>query len=261
VVSNVAIGDTPVTISSSGISPAGSSTVGATAVAAANAILSDLGISFSVTNPTDVITGASASRTLDGLKIIINLTTLDQGASKLASILPASVTSNLPLPLPNAQVLTLDLGTVSVASDASPAFVASIQPSTAAPVTGNSGNSGSAGTPGNSTLGSSTSGNSGNSGSGSLGGSGGAGSGGSGGAGTGSVATIQPTSATSAVFGGIGLTLILLGLAAAAAMAYGYRRIDDLTELEGMDCVYADPQTNFTGGAPAPDIDAGGSGA
>jgi hypothetical protein len=249
---NVDIDGQAVTVGANGVTAASTSSPTLPSLVAPNTVLSDLGMTMTLNNPTDAVQGPSASRTLDGLKITIDITTLDTAADKIGALLPSSFTSQLPLPLPDSQQLTLDLGTVSVASDASPAFVESVEPVTASPVSGNSGNSGTAGssTAGNSGSSGNT-GNSGNSGSGGTGGT----SGGASGSPTGSTAAIQPTSSTSPVFSGIGAALILLGLAGAAAMAYGYRRIEDLTELEGMDCVYANPQTDFSGpgGGPLPD--------
>ena len=132
-VQNMDIAGQPVTVDASGIQAEGQSAPLALPISSINTLLGELGISMSVTNPTDAVNGASASRTLDGLKISIDLKTLDAAANMFASLLPASLTSQLPVALPNDQQLTLDLATVQVSSTASPAFAA-----------GNSGNSGAA---------------------------------------------------------------------------------------------------------------------
>ena len=95
--------------------------------------MSQLGISISLTSPTDTVNGPSAARTLDGLKISIDLKTLDSPLNTLSGLLPASLTSQLPVALPDDQQLTLDLATLQVSSTASPSFAA-----------GNSGNAGGA---------------------------------------------------------------------------------------------------------------------
>src|SRR5271170_4927824 len=133
VVQNVDIAGEQVTVDSSGIAAAGQSTPLSLPISSINTLLGELGISLSVTNPTDTVNGSSASRTLDGLKITIDLKTLDSAANTFATLLPASLTSQLPVALPDDQQLTLDLATLQVSSTASPAFAA-----------GNSGNSGAA---------------------------------------------------------------------------------------------------------------------
>ena len=121
-VSNVTIAGEAVTIDNNGISLVGKAKALSLPIAALNTLLKELGISISVTNPTDTVSGASAARTLDGLKIEVNLDTLDTAANKFASLLPATLTAKLPVPIPNMQLLTLDLGTVTVNSTASGAF-------------------------------------------------------------------------------------------------------------------------------------------
>ena len=133
VVQNVDIAGEQVTVNSSGIQAAGQSTPLSLPISSINTLLGELGISLSVTNPTDSVSGPSASRTLDGLKITIDLKTLDSAANTFSTLLPASLTSQLPVALPDDQQLTLDLATLQVSSTASPAFAA-----------GNSGNSGAA---------------------------------------------------------------------------------------------------------------------
>ncbi len=240
---NVSIAGEQVTITANGIQAAGKSAPLSLPIATINSLLKELGITIAVTAATDTISGASATRTLDGLRISVNLTTLDNAANKLASLLPTKLTSSLPVALPNAQVLTLDLGTVTVSSAASPAFVEDDGGGTASDTgsTTPSGDLGSTSLP--SDLGSSFT--PGSTGTGFSGGgtvplstgtttptatTGGTGT--SGGA---------PTSAVSPIFNGVGSGLILLGVLAALAMAYAYKRADDATELLGTACADGDP--------------------
>jgi hypothetical protein len=228
VLSNVSIAGEPVTIDANGIHAAGS-TAPAVPISSLNSTLSQLGISLSLTNAVDTLNGPAAARTLNGLSISIDLTTLDDAANKVLGALPASDTSQLPVAVPNKQIFTLDLGSVTVSSAAAPGFAAS-------------GNSGSAdsGAAGDSALGSLADGSFGDGGSGDTGGGGGNSS-------TGGTATSahtgigKPTSAITPIFTGIGAGLVLLGLAAAAALAYGYKRVDDATELVGPVCSDGDP--------------------
>jgi hypothetical protein len=248
VLSNVNIAGESVTIDSGGIHAASEKALGAVPIAALNTILNELGITLSLTSPTDVVSGASASRTLDGLKIAINLDTLDTAANKFASLLPASLTSKLPIPLPNQQLLSLNLATVQVSSDASPSFSDTSSAGTADAGTGAS-------------TGSFTSPSSTGSGD-DLGGTGDTGSGlGSATTPSGSTSgttpgatspTSEPTSAVTPVFKGIGAGLILLGLAAAAALAYGYKRVDDVSELVGPACADGDPLSDRFSDAGGP---------
>ncbi len=234
-----------VTVTSSGLAAAGQSTGSSLPISSINTLLGELGISLSMTNATDTVSGPSASRTLDGLKITIDLKTLDAAANTFATLLPASLTSQLPVALPNEQQLTLDLATVQVSSTASPSFAA-----------GNSGNSGAGST---SSAGASpsavTSADTGNSGSAGFTGTTGTGgtfsggtSGGStpsgsaaGGAGGPTTAVSAPASVIAPAFKGIGAALVLLGLLAASALAYAYRRADEAGELLGTSCADGDP--------------------
>jgi hypothetical protein len=238
VVSNMTIAGEQVTISGSGISAAGKSEPLALPLAAINTLLGELGISMKVTSAVDSIQNPMATRTLDGLQISINLDTLDTAANKGLSLLPASLTSQLPVALPNQQVITIDLATVTVSAAASPSYVDSDTGSATAP-DDSSGSSGFTPSTGSSDTGSGTFG-------GSTGGST---------FGTGSTATTPsattsaPTSGTGgtalasapAVFKGIGSALILLGVLAALAMAYAYKRADDASELLGTSCADGDP--------------------
>jgi hypothetical protein len=245
VVSNVSIAGQQVTINASGITAAGKTTLLSVPVATLNKLLNELGISLAVTQPTDTTDGPEASRTLDGLKLSINLDTLDTAANKFASLLPASLTAKLPVAIPNMQLLSLDLATVSVSATASPAF-ADDGSSDGTGSTGSSGD-GSSATTGSLDDGSTGGDFGGGSGLG-LGGTGTTGALGatptSGGTGTGSgsgLTTGAPTAATSPAFSGIGAGLILLGVLAALALAYTYKRVEDTTELLGSGCAEGDP--------------------
>lgn len=248
VVQNVDIAGEQVTVNSSGISAAGQSTPLPLPISSINTLLGELGISLSVTNPTDSVRGPSASRTLDGLKITIDLKTLDSAANTFATLLPASLTSQLPVALPDDQQLTLDLATLQVSSTASPAFAA-----------GNSGNSGaasSASTPSTPSAVSSAAvtGNSGTAGTAGTSGSFGTGNTGTGGTSDGSTPTgstggssgptstaSEPTSVIAPAFKGIGAALVLLGVLAACALAYAYKRADDAAGVLGSSCADGDP--------------------
>jgi hypothetical protein len=228
VLTNVNIGGEAVTIDANGIHAAGS-TAPAVPISSLNSTLNQLGISLSLTNAVDTLNGPAAARTLNGLSITIDLTTLDDAANKFFANLPASATSQLPLAVPNKQIFTLYLGSVTVSSAAAPGFADS----------GGDAGSADSGTAGDSSLGSLADGSFGD------GGSGDSGSGGN--SSTGGTATSahtgigRPASAITPIFTGIGAGLVLLGLAAAAALAYGYKRVDDATELVGPVCADGDP--------------------
>ncbi len=87
-----------------------------------NQILSEAGISIGLANPSGGVNGPEGTRELQGLQVKINLATLDSAAGKLSALLPPQVTANLPLPVPDEQVLVLDIGWVSVAAAATPPF-------------------------------------------------------------------------------------------------------------------------------------------
>jgi hypothetical protein len=238
VVHNMSIAGTPVTVDAQGIHAQGQSAPLSMPVSSINTLLNELGISIAVNNATDTVNGPSASRTLDGLTMTVDLKTLDNAANQFASLFPPSFTSQLPFALPNDQQLTLDLATVQVQSTASPNFVS-----------GNTGNTGSGGgtastSPaftGNTGAGSYT----GNTGLGSSFSSPGGGTGGvapPSGSGTTPQATGPVTPAlASAAFKGVGSAAILLGLLAAVALAYLYKRADDATELLTAECADGDP--------------------
>jgi hypothetical protein len=255
VVSNVTIAGEAVTIGANGISLAGKAKALSLPLAALNTILKELGISISVTNPTDTVSGASAARTLDGLKIEVNLDTLDTAANKFASLLPATLTSKLPIPIPNMQLLTLDLGTVTVNSTASGAFAGDGTGGTSTDTTG--GDTGTGFTP-------STDGSTGDFGS-SPGSTftptGPTGSTTPTSTPSGGSTSNQPTSAITPVFKGIGTGLVLLLVLASLALAYGYKRVDDASELVGSGCVDGDPINDLFRDTGEPLGDAGGFGA
>jgi hypothetical protein len=263
-VQNMVIGGEPVTVGATGIAAAGQSSPLSLPISSINTLLNELGISIAVNNATDKVSGPSASRTLDGLKFTIDLKTLDAAANTFASLLPASFTSQLPVALPNDQQLTLDLATVQVSSTASPAYVA-----------GNSGNTGAAAAP--ATTSSSPSvvtspSVTGNSGGGTFAGSAGSGSSFSSPSTSGSttptttgsttppVTAAAPAALTGATFKGIGAALILLGLLAAGALAYAYKRTDDASELLGTTCAHGDPLMERFAATPDDLSDFGGSG-
>ncbi len=243
-VQNMSIAGEQVTVDANGISAAGQNAPLSLPIASIDTLLSELGISIAVSNATDKVNGPSASRTLDGLKITVDLKALDAAAGMFASLLPASLTSQLPVALPNDQQLTLDLATVQVSSTASPAFVA-----------GNSGDTGAASAAPAATTSPSiaaTPAFTGNSGSGTFAGSGGGssfsptGTTGSGApaapaSGAPTAATSTPAVLTGAAFKGIGAALVLLGLLAAGALAYAYKRADDASGLLGATCADGDP--------------------
>lgn len=254
VCTNVDVAGEAVTIDGNGIHADGQSTP-AVPISSLDSTLSQLGISLSLTNPTDVVKGPSASRTLDGLKISIDLTTLDATANQLAAVLPSSVTSNLPVALPNAQTLTLDLGTVTVSSAAAPAFNAS-SATAGAPAAASAGDDASLGS-----LGSGGDlGDTGDTGSGL--GSPGIGTTGPGGnsSTTAGPDTSRPASAITPIFTGIGAGFVALGLLAAAALAYGYKRVEDATELVGPACADGDPLSARFGEQDDPFTHPGGLG-
>jgi hypothetical protein len=236
VLTNVSVAGEAVTIDGSGIHAAGQSPP-AVPISSLDSILSQLGIGLSLTNPTDTVNGSSASRTLDGLKISIDLTTLDNAANQAAAALPSSLTSNLPLAVPNKQLLTLDLGTVTVSSAAAPGFNAPSGNSGSSGA-GTAGNGGTPGSPGTeSSLG--TTGNTGAVPASTAGTSGNSPGGNS--STTAGKDSSQPASAITPIFTGIGAGFVLLGLLAATALAYGYKRVDDATELVGPVCADGDP--------------------
>jgi hypothetical protein len=209
-----------VTIDANGIHAAGNSTP-AIPIATLVQTLQTAGITITLTNPTNTVTGSKGTSQLDGLRIQIDLTQLDQAASTLSKLLPAQLISNLPLPPPNKQILALDLGEVTAASSASPAFVFDAGGTTG---TGSS----TAASP--SDLGSSTPSSSG------LGSSGtgftpsGTGTSPTGPSSASPPAAVQGirSSAVTPVFKGIGAGLVLLGVLAAIALTLAAARATSL---------------------------------
>jgi hypothetical protein len=251
VLANASIAGMPVTINADGIEASGKSTPLAVPISTVNSLLKELGITIAVTNPVDTINGASASRTLDGLLITVNLTTLDNAANKLTSLLPAKLTSELPVPLPDQQVIGLYLGTVTVSSAASPAFddddsgsgTAGDTSGLTSPSSGftspTSSGSFDSGTDFASGTTSPTVGTTGT-------------PSGTGGSPSSGLTNGEPTSAVTPVFHGIGTGLVLLGLLMAAVLAYAYKRVDDTSELVGPACTDGDPLADrfLDGGDP-----------
>jgi hypothetical protein len=238
-VQNVSIAGEQISITANGIQALNQKSLGALPISALNTLLKELGITIAVTNATDKVSGPSASRELDGLEIQVNLNALDAAANKFASLLPKQLIAKLPVAIPNEQLITFYFGRVQVNSTASPSFVAgnsgntgaglgATSPSTGVSSTGNTGTSfaGTAGT------GSTFAGNSGTAGSTAPGNTPG---------GTTAQSASPPSSTVGATFKGVGAALVLLGLLAAAALAYLYKRADDLTEALGTTCSEGDP--------------------
>lgn len=237
-IQNVSIAGEQVSITANGIQAPSGKPLAALPVSALNTLLKELGITIAVTNPTDKVSGPSASRELDGLEVQVNLDTLDSAANKFASLLPSKLTSQLPVAIPDEQLITFYFGRVQVSSTASPSFTASNSGSTgaasssAATGASTSGNTGSSFTGTSGTAGSSFAGNTGSASSSPTGSSGSGDS----------TPTVSPqTSTVGDTFKGIGAALILLGLLAAAALAYLYKRADDLTDALGTTCSDGDP--------------------
>lgn len=89
-------------------------------------VLKSAGISITLEDPSDSVFGPVASREVAGLQVSVNLTTLDANLDKLAGLIPPQVTANLPLPVPDKQILVLDIGWVNVSAAATPPFNFSI---------------------------------------------------------------------------------------------------------------------------------------
>ncbi|MHB8594422.1 MAG: choice-of-anchor P family protein, partial [Acidimicrobiales bacterium] len=129
-VTQVTVAGESVTVDSGGLHAGGTSQnpLGA-AVPSVNQILSTAGITLSLTNATDKVDAASGQRRLDGLAVKIDLSTYDQNFNKLMAMLPAQLTSGLsqlPVPSPYKQSVTIDFGWVDVNAAASPAFNADL---------------------------------------------------------------------------------------------------------------------------------------
>ncbi len=253
-VENMSIAGVPVTVNANGIQADGNAAPLSLPISTINTLLNELGISVSVNNATDATNGPSASRTLQGLTFTVDLKTLDSAANEFASLFPSSFTSQLPVALPDDQQLTLELAALQVSSTASPPFTAgtgntgsgSSAASTASSsgtggsspsFTGNSGTAGTAGTAGSFT---------GDSGSGSSFEPTNSSPSSSSPSGTSDIGpsaqSALPTSAITPAFKGIGAALVLLGILAAAALAFAYRRMDDAARILGSSsCADGDP--------------------
>ena len=107
-VQGVSIAGQQISVTANGISALNESSP-ALPISALNTLLKELGITIAVTTATDKVSGPSASRELDGLEIQINLDTLDTAANKFFSLLPAKLVSQLPVAIPNEQLVTLVL--------------------------------------------------------------------------------------------------------------------------------------------------------
>lgn len=201
-VANVTVAGEQVTVDANGVHAVGNSVpLLGSVLPSVNQVLSTAGITLTLTNPTDTANGASGVRQLDGLAVKIDFSTYDQNLSKLISMLPSQLgqaLTQLPVPTPYKQTVTLDFGWVNVNAAASPAFNASgsdLSGDTGALAGLGSGDLG--GAP--SDLG--------------LGGSGTLPGGGTGSPGTGAAGqTIVGTAAPAALFKGVGTGLIIIGL-------------------------------------------------
>lgn len=241
-VQNVSIAGEQVSITANGIQAPSGKPLAALPVSALNTLLKELGITIAVTNTTDKVNGPSASRELDGLEVQVNLDTLDTAANKFATLLPSKLISQLPIAIPNEQLITFYFGRVQVSSTASPSYVASNSGSTGAGSSSLSTAGSATGNTGNSFTGSTGSGITSGIGTGTFAGNtGAAGSTPAGSTSTGAPVVSPQTSTVGATFKGVGAALVLLGLLAAAALAYLYKRADDMTDALGTTCSEGDP--------------------
>jgi hypothetical protein len=227
--SGVTVAGQSVTVDSSGVQStgAGNENLLGSLLPSVNQVLSTAGITMTLTSPTDTVNGPSGQRQLDGLEVTINLTTYDKDFTSLVAMLPSQLKSEiyqLPAPLPDEQIATIDFGWVNVSAAASPAFdfssPSSIGGTTGGPSTPLGGLPTSSGSP--STFGGVPSAGSGSSSAPGTGGTGpGAGTGTGGSGGTTALAT-----APAALFKGIGTGLIALGLLLGAILAFFLIRVD-----------------------------------
>ena len=239
-VQNVSIAGEQVSITADGITAPNSPSLGALPISSLNTLLKELGITIAVTTTTDKVSGPSASRELDGLEVQVDLQTLDNAANKFATLLPAKLVSQLPFAIPDEQLVTFYFGRVQVSSTASPSFVASNSGSTGAAASSTSSTASGISTTGNSG-GASFTGSSGVGSGGSFTGSSGSGASSPTGSSGGSPLVAPQTSTVGATFKGVGAALILLGLLAASALAYLYKRADDMADALGTNCSDGDP--------------------
>lgn len=247
-VSQVEVAGQAATLDSQGLHAAGEDVpVLGSLLPSVESALAAAGISLSLTTPTDTVDGASSERSLGGVQLKIDLTALDKQAYQLAALLPkqvqSQVLSQLPVPIPDSQVMTVDLGSVDVQAAASPAYAGDDSSSTTSDDSGLGSDSGLSAT----SLGSSGDFASGGLGdSGTVGGDGAATSAGQGGSGPLSATT---AAAPAALFRGIGAGLIALGVILAMLLAGVLWRADAavgaLTAAPA--CAGEDPET-FLGG-------------
>jgi hypothetical protein len=129
-VTGVTVAGQAVTVSANGISVAGNNqNLLGSLLPSVNQVLETAGITMALTNPTDTVSGASGQRLLRGLAVTINLSTFDQDLSQLEAELPSQLTSGLsqlPVPTPYKQVVTLDFAWAQVDAAASPPFTLSL---------------------------------------------------------------------------------------------------------------------------------------
>ncbi len=131
-VSQVSVAGQPVTVDGSGVHVPGGNNADVLAplLPQATSVLQQLGITLTVTQPDDTVVNgdpttdapASAERVLHGLQVTIDGTTFDNALNQVVDSLPTQLRQGiqqLPLPLPNKQVFTVDLGYLDVAAAAS----------------------------------------------------------------------------------------------------------------------------------------------
>jgi len=128
-IAQVAVAGEAVTVDATGVHSSGTAPTSVPVLGSVaptvNQILSMAGITMTVTNPTDTVAGPSGVRQLDGLQVVMDLGTFDNNLASLVSMLPSQIVAGirqLPLPLPDHQVVTMDLGWVNVNAAASPPF-------------------------------------------------------------------------------------------------------------------------------------------
>ena len=129
-VTGVTVAGQSVTVDSSGVHAVGNNQnlLGAL-VPSVNQVLTAAGITLALTNPTDTVQGPSGQRLLNGFQISWDLSSYDQNFATLVAMLPSQLTSQLPLPPPYKQSITVDVGWAQVSANASPPFDASLSTS------------------------------------------------------------------------------------------------------------------------------------
>ena len=124
-VTGVTVAGDAVTVDRSGVHAAGHDAPIGLMGLVPQQVLEMAGISLKVTSPTQKADAGSGSCTAPSLEIRFDLTKFDADAGQLVASLPsqlAGIVYKLPLPVPDSQVVTLDLGSVSVQAAASPAY-------------------------------------------------------------------------------------------------------------------------------------------